>query len=102
MILSQKVLDFLTEKDFLNICKEKYKDKGDLWRFVDDIHKKMKQNIAIGKKETNLLTTFSNSVINYSKFDEISDDITLKNFLESVADTMIDSGPQISFNWNDN
>jgi hypothetical protein len=58
----------------------------------------MKQNIALGKKETNIFTAFSNSVIGNSKFHEISDDITLKNFLESVAETMIDSGPQISFN----
>ena len=62
----------------------------------------MEQNIAIGSKETNIFVDFSNSVRNSSKLQEISDDITLKNFLESVADTMIDSEPQITFKLNDN
>ena len=101
-MLSQKVRDFLTEKDFLNIYKAKYKDKGDKGRFVEDLVRDMPQNIAIDGEETEILITFSNTVRGNSKLHEISDDITLKDFLESVAENMIYSGSQISFNWNDN
>jgi hypothetical protein len=54
----------------------------------------MSQNIAVGYNERNLCFSFSNSVLNKSKLLKISDDISLKNFIELVYETQIDSGPQ--------
>ena len=101
-IQSEKVLECLTEIDFLKIYKEKQNDQEALKEFLYDTVSEMEKNIASNIYDEEFCYLFSVCVKKNSNLHRISDELTLSEFLELISATKVDSGPRISFDENQN